>query len=254
MAFTRTWDESQPADSDRVYSGASEIRNLRKDFRERINTMCPVGLIIEWPTETVPDMWLECNGSAISRSTYATLFAVIGTTFGVGDGSTTFNLPNLKGIFPQGWPHTATTSDSDVSSMTATVALTSGSTSATVTFTSTTSLPRINASVSGTGIASGTRVSAINQLTGALTLSVAATSTGSYTLTFGNNVIGTYGWDQIERHQHVSYRQPNYITGTGAHTGGYGWNIASQITSSSGGNETRPQNKYTMFIIRYSAL
>lgn len=37
--------------------------------------------------------WLACNGSAISRSTYATLFALVGTTFGAGDGSTTFNLP-----------------------------------------------------------------------------------------------------------------------------------------------------------------
>lgn len=43
---------------------------------------------------TVPDGWLECDGSAVSRTTYAELFAEIGTTYGAGDGSTTFNLPN----------------------------------------------------------------------------------------------------------------------------------------------------------------
>jgi microcystin-dependent protein len=46
--------------------------------------------------------WLYCNGDAVSRSTYANLFAAIGTTYGVGDGSTTFNLPDLRGVFLRG--------------------------------------------------------------------------------------------------------------------------------------------------------
>ena len=46
--------------------------------------------------------WLRCDGSAVSRTTYATLFAEIGTTFGTGDGSTTFNLPDMRGRFPVG--------------------------------------------------------------------------------------------------------------------------------------------------------
>jgi microcystin-dependent protein len=46
--------------------------------------------------------WLYCNGDAVSRSTYADLFAAIGTTYGVGDGSTTFNLPDLRGVFLRG--------------------------------------------------------------------------------------------------------------------------------------------------------
>jgi len=53
------------------------------------------GLIIPWSTTTAPSGFLECDGTAVSRSTYATLFAVIGTTYGVGNGSTTFNLPDL---------------------------------------------------------------------------------------------------------------------------------------------------------------
>ncbi|MGE5553290.1 MAG: phage tail protein [Betaproteobacteria bacterium] len=49
--------------------------------------------------------WLECNGAAVSRSAYAALFAAIGTTFGAGDGTTTFNLPDLRGEFIRGWDH-----------------------------------------------------------------------------------------------------------------------------------------------------
>jgi microcystin-dependent protein len=62
----------------------------------------PSGEITMWPTNTAPAGWQLCDGSAISRTTYATLFAVIGTTFGVGDGSTTFNVPNHSGIFVRG--------------------------------------------------------------------------------------------------------------------------------------------------------
>lgn len=49
-----------------------------------------------------PSGWLLCDGSAVSRTTYSTLFAVVGTTYGVGDGSTTFNIPDLQGRFPMG--------------------------------------------------------------------------------------------------------------------------------------------------------
>ena len=57
----------------------------------------PTGSIMQWGTNTAPANWLICDGSAVSRSAYATLFSVIGTQFGVGDGSTTFNLPDLRG-------------------------------------------------------------------------------------------------------------------------------------------------------------
>ena len=56
-----------------------------------------IGTIIQWGSNTIPDNWLLCDGSAVSRTTYADLFAVIGTNFGTGDGSTTFNLPDLRG-------------------------------------------------------------------------------------------------------------------------------------------------------------
>lgn len=55
----------------------------------------PPGAVIPFAGTTVPGGWLYCDGSAVSRTTYASLFAAIGTTWGAGDGSTTFNLPNL---------------------------------------------------------------------------------------------------------------------------------------------------------------
>lgn len=54
------------------------------------------GTILPFAGNTIPSGYLACNGAEVSRTTYATLFAVIGTTYGAGDGSTTFNLPNLE--------------------------------------------------------------------------------------------------------------------------------------------------------------
>jgi microcystin-dependent protein len=62
----------------------------------------PCGAAALWFTATPPTGWLICDGSAVSRTTYADLFAVLGTAYGVGDGTTTFNLPDLRGRFPLG--------------------------------------------------------------------------------------------------------------------------------------------------------
>ena len=62
----------------------------------------PVGSYICFSGKTVPDGYLLCNGAAVKRADYPALFAVIGTTYGAGDGSTTFNLPNLDGRVLQG--------------------------------------------------------------------------------------------------------------------------------------------------------
>src|SRR5690554_5601112 len=63
----------------------------------------PPSAIMAFARATAPTGWLKANGAAISRETYADLFAAIGTTFGEGDGSTTFNLPDLRGEFVRGW-------------------------------------------------------------------------------------------------------------------------------------------------------
>jgi len=56
----------------------------------------PTGTIVPWSTASVPTGFLECNGAAVSRSTYSGLFAVVSTTYGAGDGASTFNLPDLQ--------------------------------------------------------------------------------------------------------------------------------------------------------------
>jgi microcystin-dependent protein len=61
-----------------------------------------VGSIVAYGGTSVPTGWLLCDGTAISRATYRTLFDAISTAFGTGDGSTTFNVPDLRGRFPLG--------------------------------------------------------------------------------------------------------------------------------------------------------
>jgi len=64
--------------------------------------MIKCGMGILWFTDTPPEHFKLCDGAAISRTSYAALFALIGTSFGVGDGSSTFNLPDFKGRSPVG--------------------------------------------------------------------------------------------------------------------------------------------------------
>lgn len=61
-----------------------------------------IGSVIMWAATTPPTNWLICDGAPISRTTYATLFSVLSTLYGAGDGSTTFNLPDYRGVFPRG--------------------------------------------------------------------------------------------------------------------------------------------------------
>jgi microcystin-dependent protein len=63
----------------------------------------PTGSIVLFSTPNAPTGWLACDGSAVSRTTYAALFAVVGIAWGSGDGSTTFNLPDLRGSVPVGY-------------------------------------------------------------------------------------------------------------------------------------------------------
>jgi microcystin-dependent protein len=71
----------------------------------------PAGSIIQWSSVTLPANWLICNGAAVSRNTYSSLFAAIGTVYGAGDGTTTFNLPDLRGRVAVGLDSTQTEFD-----------------------------------------------------------------------------------------------------------------------------------------------
>jgi microcystin-dependent protein len=72
------------------------------DWVSSTPTYVPTGGMLMWGTSSAPTGYLLCNGSAVSRSTYSALFAVLGTAYGAGDGSTTFNLPDFRDRFPVG--------------------------------------------------------------------------------------------------------------------------------------------------------
>jgi|TARA_E500000318_G_scaffold73289_1_gene67900 microcystin-dependent protein len=56
----------------------------------------PTATIVPWTDSSIPSGFLECNGAAVSRTTYSALFAIVGTTYGAGDGSSTFNVPDIS--------------------------------------------------------------------------------------------------------------------------------------------------------------
>lgn len=63
----------------------------------------PTGAMMHFAGSAAPTGWLKANGALLSRTTYASLFAAIGTTYGAGDGTTTFAVPDLRGEFMRGW-------------------------------------------------------------------------------------------------------------------------------------------------------
>jgi microcystin-dependent protein len=85
------------------------LKDIAADVNAEITTLntaidaaAPVGSMKLLGTSTIPTGWLLCNDQAVSRTTYADLFAAIGTAYGVGNGSTTFNVPDLVGRIPVG--------------------------------------------------------------------------------------------------------------------------------------------------------
>lgn len=86
--------------------------------------LLPAGSVIMWSGSSAPTGWLLCDGSNISRTTYASLFAIAGTAYGVGDGSTTFGLPDLRDRFPLGKGTNNSTLGAETGSMSASSVLT----------------------------------------------------------------------------------------------------------------------------------
>jgi microcystin-dependent protein len=86
---------------DNVTSPAAAVQSALSQYEATLGGN-PIGSVIMFAGTTAPTGWLLCYGQAISRSTYSGLFAIIGTAYGVGDGTTTFNLPDMRGRFPLG--------------------------------------------------------------------------------------------------------------------------------------------------------
>ena len=87
-----------------TWVGTTEGLNqqLKSDIVGVAAKVVPVGALFMWPTATAPSGYVLCNGAAVSRADYASLFTVIGVTFGTGNGSTTFNVPDMRQRFPLG--------------------------------------------------------------------------------------------------------------------------------------------------------
>jgi microcystin-dependent protein len=81
---------------------ANPTTSLQAATKGYVDLGSPAGIISPFGGTTAPSGWLACNGAAVSRVDYATLFAAIGTTWGAGDGSVTFNVPDLRGTFLRG--------------------------------------------------------------------------------------------------------------------------------------------------------
>lgn len=94
-------NNSQPALNDTNINRLQQL--IKQDIQGAVSgDTLPVGAIMPFGSDTIPDNWLLCNGQAVSRTDYQELFNTIGITYGSGDGFTTFNLPDLQGKIPVG--------------------------------------------------------------------------------------------------------------------------------------------------------
>ena len=94
-------NNSQPALNDVNINRLQQL--IKQDIQGAVSgDTLPVGAIMPFGSDTIPDNWLLCNGQAVSRTDYQELFNTIGITYGSGDGFTTFNLPDLQGKIPVG--------------------------------------------------------------------------------------------------------------------------------------------------------
>ena len=100
--MARVWNASDVSPAGDIE--ATQYNNLRDDVEAVYKEVVPVGTITMWAgtDANVPTNWLLCDGSTISRATYATLFTALGSGFGGGDGSTTFEIPDMRDRFVVG--------------------------------------------------------------------------------------------------------------------------------------------------------
>lgn len=103
----------------RIYDGVQWVAVGQIDTTNHVfvpTGLTPSGAVMPFAGATAPSGWLLCYGQAVSRTTYAALFAVIATTYGTGDGSTTFNLPDMRGRVAAGVDNMGGTAASRITS------------------------------------------------------------------------------------------------------------------------------------------
>jgi len=203
----------------------------------------PSGLVMYFANTTAPTGWLQCDGSAVSRSTYSSLYAAIGTIYGAGDGTSTFNLPDTRGQFVRSWA-TATSTVATFSGSISTTTLTVSSTP--------TGLIQIGDVLSGSGVTANTKI--VVQLSGTTggvgTYTVDTSQTVSATTITASvpdagRAIGSGQIEAFKSHNHglnnagnpdlfSSTQNAAYLNAANGNAGAYNF--------LNGGTETRPTN------------
>jgi microcystin-dependent protein len=180
--------------------------NVQAQINTTLEYVAPTGSIIIWSTNTPPSNWLLCNGATVSRTTYAALFSVIGTTYGAGDGSTTFVVPNLMGRVPVGRDSNQTEFD--------TLAETGGAKNVTLAITNLPSHTHTGTTTtdshshSGTTSSAGAHTHTVSDAgDGAVTVGLSGSTTG-----VANNVFATRTTSSNGSHTHT------YTTSTDSHS------------------------------------
>jgi microcystin-dependent protein len=212
-----------------------------------------VGAVSAFAMSVAPSGWLKANGAAISRTSFARLFSVIGTTFGAGDGSTTFNLPDMRGEFLRGF-------DDSRGVDTSTIALVCNTLNASLTIECQdgTSGLFVGMTVTGTGIAPNTVITGLSRTAIAVNNFTTATNAG-ITLTFSQTrTFGSSQADMIKRHEHFLGQQANIVNGASPTTATIvDYDSASFAnryllnTEYFGGLETRPRNIALLYCIKF---
>lgn len=101
-------------DNGEIPTLVTQIETAIQSFLGGNSTLVLPGTTVLWCAPVVPTGYLELAGQPISRTTYSALFSLFGTTYGAGDGSTTFNLPDTRGEFIRGWDHDRAVDDGRV--------------------------------------------------------------------------------------------------------------------------------------------
>lgn len=218
-------------------------------------------MVQQYAGSAAPNGWLLCFGQAVSRTTYEGLFQSIGTTFGVGDGTTTFNLPDLRGRVVAGADNMGGTAAGRLN-----VSTTGNTTNtnATISGIPSTAALAIGMKVFGAGIPAGATILTI-PTANSITISANATATAtSVALRFGvvdGATVGDAGGAQVHAlttaqmpaHNHDTYNNANgNITNTGGTTyvgtvGNY-TTVAGTATVSAGGGQAHPNVQPTIVL------
>lgn len=227
---------------------ANEAVTLSKLATAVQQALTPAGAILAYGGATAPSGFLLCYGQAVSRSTYSVLFGIIGTSFGVGDGSTTFNLPDLRGRVPVGADDMGGTAANRFQRST-TISTTNANSSATVGSASGLS---VGMYISSTNVPANTTITSINGTTITMSANATATASGTaarFSMVTNAQSIGSAGGSdvhllitaQMPAHTHAVQSFPNGAGGGGQPLNSNNTGTSSNpATTSAGGDQNHP--------------